>query len=222
MSKNHSILMEMAKTLGVSIKIQKSDTPPENSGRRRKNSAALPKYLDADELARLWAVLDEQGTVRDRAMFALGFHRGLRASEVGKLQMRDYKPRFRRLMVHRLKGSSSGEYVLTDREFKLLTAWLKVRGEQPGPIFLSRNNRAISRRQLDELAKKYMGAAAIDPTRTMWKTLRHSCCTALVDQDLDILAIADHVGHVSIASTQVYAKVRNKKRDELGEKLKRW
>jgi len=47
--------------------------------------------------------------VRDRAIFQVALHAGLRASEVGMLQMRDYQPKatvqgMDRLYVRRLKG----------------------------------------------------------------------------------------------------------------------
>src|SRR2546422_10830182 len=63
---------------------------------------------------------------------------GLRASEVGLLQMRDYDPKAFKIFVHRLKGSTSGHHHLVREEARALRAWLKVRGSFPGPIFRSK------------------------------------------------------------------------------------
>ena len=47
-----------------------------------------PKYLTEEELTRLFAVIK---SVRDRAIFRIAYHRGLRAGEVALLQMDDYR-----------------------------------------------------------------------------------------------------------------------------------
>ncbi len=47
-------------------------------------------YLREEEIERLFSVID---LVRDRAVFRLEYHAGLRASEVGMLQFRDYVAR---------------------------------------------------------------------------------------------------------------------------------
>src|SRR5579862_5592002 len=104
------------------------------------------KYLTEEEITRLFKVID---SVRDRAIFRVGYHRGLRASEVGLLQMSDYRAAAGRLYVHRLKEGHSGEYVLTGVEEKALKAWLKERGDEPGPIFISNRRLGISQQMLD-------------------------------------------------------------------------
>src|SRR3954452_8181111 len=96
------------------------------------------KYLTNEEIAKLFSVIT---STRDRAIFRVAYHRGLRASEVGLLRMTDYQPSRSRLYVHRVKcgqADTSGEYLLTDAAVKVLRAWLKERGDNPGSIFISR------------------------------------------------------------------------------------
>lgn len=208
---------------GISLNFA-GDTPPAKTKTAKKVSGvdAPILYLDETEIGRLFLVLKEHGTVRDRAIFTVGFHRGLRASEVGLLKMSDYRPKIQRLYVTRLKGSMSADYLITKAEQDALTAWLRVRGTGPGPLFASRNRKPIHRRTLDDLAKKYMGLAQIDKSRKMWKSLRHACGTALVDRGVDAFAIQDHLGHKDIKNTQRYAKLRNKQRDAVAEGLRGW
>ena len=47
------------------------------------------KHISEDEIARLFSVI---ASIRDRAIFRLAYHAGLRASEVGMLELRDYDP----------------------------------------------------------------------------------------------------------------------------------
>src|SRR5690349_16525774 len=122
---------------------------------RHRRVQSIRKYLTTREIDALFGVIRD---ARDRAIFRLTYHRGLRASEIGKLALTDFRPIEGRLYVHRLKGSRSAEFLLTAVEQSALRAWLRVRGNAPGPMFLSRNHRAISSRRLDELMKRYCAA----------------------------------------------------------------
>jgi site-specific recombinase XerC len=90
-----------------------------------------------------------------RVELQLKLGRGLRASEVGLLEMKHLRMKEDRLYVTRLKGGRTGKFLITERESRALKPYLKDRGWLPGPPFTSRNKRAISRRRLDELMKFY-------------------------------------------------------------------
>src|SRR2546422_9484149 len=89
-------------------KIAEPEPPPKLKVKRKEI-----KYLSEDELARLFSVIH---SIRDRAIFRLAYHAGLRASEIGLLQLRDYDPKADKIFVHRLKGSNSGEHYLVREE----------------------------------------------------------------------------------------------------------
>ncbi len=193
-------------------KSNKTRATPVNRGSQKVS------YLTEDELARLFRCIT---TRRDRALFSLAYHRGLRASEVGILQFSDVRLSAGRLYVTRLKGSHSGEFRLCDGELALLRAWMRERGAAPGPLFPSRNHRPISRQRLDALMKLYGAAAGIPREKRHFHCLKHSCGTHLLTREGDITLVQDHLGHVNIQSTQVYAKVTNKRRDDLAERVRK-
>jgi site-specific recombinase XerD len=186
--------------------------------RRRKKKNTI-KYLDAEELDRLFRVIK---SVRDRAIFRLAYHRGLRASEVGRLQMAHFRQAAERLYVTRLKDGNSGEYALTSIEVKALRSWIKERGSAPGAIFLSRKKRPISQQMLDVLMKAYSRAAKIPAEKAHFHALRHSCATSLLTRGRDIAEVKDHLGHCNIANTAIYAQVVNAHRDRIAAELKDW
>lgn len=180
------------------------------------------KYLTDEELARLFAVIHSP---RDRAIFRLAYHRGLRASEVGLLQMSDYQPVRGRIYIYRVKcgqTDTSGEYLLTDAEVKALRSWLKERSDEPGAIFISRRRSPISQQMLDVLMKGYCAKARIPRDKAHFHSLRHSCATGMLDRGEDIAVVQDHLGHANIANTAIYAKITNKKREEVAKRLKGW
>ena|SRR2546421_6618048 len=69
------------------------------------------KFLTLDETRRLFSRITGK---RDRAIFLTAYRHGLRASEVGLLRVGDLDLRRLKIMLHRLKGSLSGE---TRRDF---------------------------------------------------------------------------------------------------------
>ena len=144
--------------------------PPPVQKPKAKRKRKEIKFLTEDELARLFSVIP---SVRDRAMFQIAYRAGLRASEVGLLQLRDYDPKADRIFIHRLKGSNSSHHHLMREEARALRAWLKVRGSFPGPIFLSKQKRPIDRTTLHLLMKKYGAAAGIPEKLRHFHVLKH-------------------------------------------------
>jgi site-specific recombinase XerD len=163
-------------------------------------------YVTRNQIDALLSVIT---SVRDRAIYTLGYWRGLRACEVGRLHLSHWLPESGQLWVLRAKGSVSGVYTLSQDERKALLAWLKVRGSDPGPIFPSRKQLPISRQQLDKLTKYYGARAHWPVEKCMFKVLRHSIATHLLEKGLEIYAVKDWLGHKTVKSTEVYAKVTN-------------
>lgn len=187
--------------------------------RRRRAAAAEVKYLTEDELARLFAAIS---SVRDRAIFRLAYHRGLRAGEIGRLQLADYRPAEERIEINRLKGSRSGEFHLTAHESRALRAWLRVRGTVPGPLFRTRLGSGISQQMLDKLIKRYGTAAGLPRVKCHMHALKHSCGTHLMSRGEHIEDVQDHLGHVNIQNTLIYARITNKRREERDRRLREW
>lgn len=187
---------------------------------RPKRRQQTPKYLTADEIAAFFRAIT---SLRDRALFRVMYHRGLRAHEPGRLKLTDFQNREGKLHVVRGKGSASGEYRLVDEEVKALRAYVRYeRGSAPGPLFLSRNSRAIGRWQVWSLMRRYALAAGIDPEKAHPHALKHSCGTHLAEMGEDLLDIQDHLGHRNIANTRRYIEITNKRRDASAERLRGW
>jgi type 1 fimbriae regulatory protein FimB len=198
----------------------KGVTPPKSDPpKRRRRKKGEPPYLQAEELERLFKAIDSP---RDRAIFRLAYHAGLRASEVGILHLRDYDPRTERLYVHRLKGSNSGEHHLCREETRALKAWLKIRGSEPGVIFASRKHSPISRQMLDVLMKEYGAAAELPKNLRHFHVLKHTCATHLLSRGFHVEQVQDWIGHANIQNTMIYAHITNGRRDEMARGLRDW
>jgi integrase len=77
------------------------------------------KFLTTDELKRLISIIKNK---RDRAIFVTAYRHGLRASEVGLLQINDVDFKGLRITIRRVKGSRSGTYPMQPDEARILKA----------------------------------------------------------------------------------------------------
>jgi integrase len=82
------------------------------------------KLLTLDETKRLFSRISDK---RDKAIFLTTYRHGLRASEVGLLRVDDLDLKRLKIMLHRMKGSLSGEHPLQPDEARVLKAWPKAR-----------------------------------------------------------------------------------------------
>ena len=192
--------------------------------KRREQRDRDSKYLEAEELDALFSVIKKP---RDRAIFRVVYHRGLRASEVGILQLSDFNQRIGKLFVHRLKGSDSASQKLLPVELTALRAWVKERGPRPGPLFPSQmgariGKLGIHRNRLDQLMKTYCALAGIREAKAHMHALKHSCGTHLAEMGETAHFIQDHLGHINSQSTDVYMHFTPRMRDEGYERLKNW
>lgn len=191
--------------------------------RNRKPQKEI-KYLTVAEKDRLFKAID---STRDRAIFRILYHHGLRAGEIGKLEFSDYRAgsmlHLDRLNIHRLKGSISGETGIVPIAAQALRAWLRKRGQAPGPLFPSKKRTPITRWRIFQLMRKYCEIAGIPRDKAHPHCLKHSTCTHLLsDKKEPITDIQRHVGHKNIASTMIYAQLTGEANDERIRRLRDW
>lgn len=198
---------------------------PRATSAQKKKSRDL-KYLTEEETGRLFAAIRASKGLwaeRDLALFEVAYHRGLRASEV-RLMETGHVQRGR-IYTTRLKNGVSNWYVATEREDKALRAWMRVRTRlkiESKALFISSRRRPISRQQLDVLIKAYGKEAGIPQEKCHFHVLRHTSAMTLLNQcEARIEEVQDHLGHVDIRNTMIYARLGDKRREKLGLRVQR-
>ena len=88
----------------------------------------LPRFLKADEVERLFAAIQDR---RDRAMFTLMLHCGLRVREVARLEMHDLDLAGQRLTVRDSKNRKDRVVFLSLDALQILEAYLAERSLIP-------------------------------------------------------------------------------------------
>ena len=76
----------------------------------------------------------------------------------------------------------------------------------------------LSPQRIQQLFKQYSRKAGLHPHVSV-HSLRHSIATHLLDAGQGIEYVQDHLGHVNIENTQIYAKVTDRRRAEVFQAL---
>lgn len=175
---------------------------------------ALPKVPN---VAQAGAMLDglAQDTsalgLRDRAALELLYGSGLRASELCGLRFDDVDVA---LGLVRPRGKGARERVVPMGEVAVmaLRRYLQegrvqlVSGEPHDSVFVGNRGRPLTRMGLFCVVKRRAREAGLDPSVSP-HTLRHAFATHLVHGGADLRAVQEMLGHVSIATTEIYTHV---------------
>ena len=168
------------------------------------------KFLIQEQAARLFSVIADP---RDRALFAVIYHYGLRVSEATLLQLTDVDLERRRIFIKRLKRGRGGEKPLFDNTAQVIGAYLPVRQPTSPELYTGRQG-GLGRQRIQQLFRLYASQAGLEPQFTV-RCLRHSIATHLLDAGFGIELVQDHLGHVNIQNTLIYARLTDRRRDEV-------
>jgi integrase/recombinase XerD len=169
-----------------------------------------PSWDDVQKLIESTAS-DEPADIRDRAILLLFAVYGLRAGEVAGLQLDDLDWEQDRLIVPRSKQRRQHVYPLVPAVGQAIIRYLKdVRPRcSLRHVFLKllapigpMTSRSLYPIVADRLRRLGIAARRYGP-----HALRHACAGRLLAQGLSLKEIGDHLGHRSLDSTRVYAKV---------------
>jgi len=170
----------------------------------------LPRTLSIEDAAALVESPDLSAPegLRDRAMLELLYASGLRASECLALRLEDLNIAAGYVMAtgkgNRQRLVPVGAQALKWVERYALTsrpAFVK-RGDS-GALFVNRYGRPLSRQALWMVIKRAGRRAGVRSTVSP-HTLRHSFASHLLERGADLRSVQAMLGHVDIATTQIY------------------
>lgn len=190
----------------------------------------LPKYLSEDEVVALLDAAAERREpegLRLLALLEILYATGLRVSELVGLPVSAIDRNGRGVLV-RGKGGKERMVPLTDPARQALAAYLTVRGAflVPGRdaaqkrfLFPSRSAKEgyLTRQRFAQLLKELAYETGIDPAKVSPHVLRHAFATHLLSHGADLRSVQKMLGHVDIATTQIYTHVMSERLTELVE-----
>jgi integrase/recombinase XerD len=166
---------------------------------------------------------DEPFYLRDKAMLELLYATGVRASELAGLKTSDLNLDIGYL---RCLGKGNRERVIPVGKVAIATAVKYLAELRPKLarafsgdfLLLSRTGRPMSRIEIWRLIKKYAIRAGMPKNLTV-HTLRHCFATHLLAGGADLRSVQEMLGHVDIATTQIYTHVDQERLREIHKRF---
>lgn len=173
----------------------------------------LPEVLSMRETERLLEAPDPSDPLcwRNRAVLELLYATGMRVSELTGLPLRSLDLEDRTCLVYG-KGAKERMVPFGRAARRALIRYLRdvrpelERGGGEGMVFLSARGRPLTRMAVWTVVRKARDRAGIERPVSP-HTLRHSCATHLLEGGADLAAVQELLGHVDIATTEIYTHV---------------
>lgn len=179
----------------------------------RSKHATVPRHLSPEQLESVLALTPKgRGAVRDRAILLLSARLGLRPSEVLRLRLQDVDWNSGSVLIR--AGKTSRERVLPLPEDAGAALAKYLHGARPASteriVFLScwppyppiRGNGFIAK-----LVNRLLRQAGIGAPCSGAYVLRHTLATTMVCSGASFKEVADILGHGSLTTTGIYAKL---------------
>lgn len=162
----------------------------------------------------------EKRKKRDIAIFTTYLGTGIRVSELVNLKINDIDFNTQSFIVTR-KGGDEQEIFMPPQVENHICEYLEsvkdTRPEGNSPLFLSRQNSAMTAAGVEKLLKNYCFTAGIThPDKTRPHALRRTFACRLLEDGVDIKMVAELMGHKNIEVThRYYAQYSQKARKEI-------
>jgi integrase/recombinase XerD len=182
---------------------------------------ALPKILDTAEVDLLFAAIEAKLTqpapasmdYRLSALIELLYGSGLRATELVALP-RSAIVSDKPFIIVKGKGAKERMVPISNRARQAVGTWLAFVPEKSRFLFPSRAGH-ISRIRLFQIIKALAAQSGLDPAKVSPHVLRHAFATHLLAGGANLRALQAMLGHVDIATTQIYTHVDSSRLVEL-------
>jgi integrase/recombinase XerD len=148
---------------------------------------------------------------------------GLRAVEVTRILVEDIDFARTRVRIRRAKSGEAKEYPLPRDLIGLLRKYFRKRTDRGPYLFTGRqsnNQRGLTVLRVQQLFKEYARVAGL-PSTVASHSLRHSIAVHSLDEGFGLEYVADLLGHTSIRSTAIYARISSRARDDMMRRLDR-
>lgn len=177
---------------------------------------ALPKFLSLEESMRLLKASDSGDSVRDYCILTFFLNCGMRLSELVGINIRDIDLTEYNMKVIG-KGNKERMVYLNNACVEALTQYLEIRlsnekAKDEPALFISKQNRRISKRRVQQIVEDSLKAAGLDGKGITTHKLRHTAATLMYQYgDADMLTLKEILGHANVSTTEIYTHINSER-----------
>lgn len=167
---------------------------------QRKLFRSRERELTREEYFKLLSTAEEQGKHRLSMLIETICATGIRVSEVKYITLEA-------VQAGRAEVSMKGKIrtiLLPNKLCRKLQKYAKKQKIVSGELFLTRNGRSLSRRQIWAEMKALCKKAGVEATKVFPHNLRHLFARMFYRVSRDVVKLADVLGHSSIETTRIY------------------
>lgn len=167
------------------------------------------KILDPVPLADVGALLAACGAdtlgLRDRALLLTLLDTGCRAGELTAFDLSDLDQVSGALAIRHGKGDKPRVVFLGRRARKAARAYLRARGDEPGPLFLARSGGRLSYFGLRSIITRLSAAAGVQPAPSL-HAFRRAFALEALRAGADTVSLQRLLGHSDLSVIHRYLK----------------
>lgn len=187
-------------------------------------------YLSSEAMKLLLEQPDQNTRAgrRDMSLLALMYDTGARVQEIADLRVCDIRKTKPYTVTITGKGSKTRIVPMSDCQMSHLFRYMKefnMNGNDKADwqLFCNRQGGKLTRAGISFILKKYVEKArqknpAVMPDGISCHSLRHSKAMHLLQADVPLIYIRDLLGHESVTTTEIYARIDSKKKRDVLEK----
>jgi len=169
-----------------------------------------PKALEPRAKVRYLRAVEACPSARDRALALLPLFAGTRIAEIRALDVADVRLSARKGELHLVgKGEKSRTVPVHQKLREALSAWIAERPSRPGAdsaaLFISVRATRMTTDAIADVIEAITRAAGLDDHVTS-HVLRHTFGTELTRDGVDIVTVAELMGHASLETTRLYTR----------------
>lgn len=195
-----------------------------NNIKKFKEEKTIPDYLTIQEIDSLFSTAR---TISKKyyVLLLLLYNAALRASEICNLKVKDlFLNNTQYIFVTKGKGNKQRKVPISNEVAKVLKGYLSEYNisDEESPVFLNKNNQPYTRSGIYYILKKiYEETKKKVNDQTMFRhkphphIMRHSKAIHMLEAGINIVVIRDFLGHATIETTEIYARISQAKQNEI-------
>jgi integrase/recombinase XerC len=177
---------------------------------RTELPTVAPRALDKRDGIRFLRAVEHARSPRDRALALTPFYAGTRIAETVALDVDDARLSARKGILRVIgKGEKVREIPLHPKLREALRAWLDERPDWPGAdtaaLYLNQRGGRLSVKGAHDIITTIAADANLAESLTA-HTLRHTFATRLVRGGVDLITVAELLGHARLETTRAYSR----------------
>lgn len=193
------------------------DKNPAKSLEFPKRDLRHPVYLTLEESENLLNVIqenkNEEYKKRDYSIVMLFLNCGLRLSELSSINIDSIKDRDTLTVIG--KGNKERTVFLNQATYEAIEDYIEIRpkdNKDKKALFISKKKQRLGNRGIQYMIDKYLEMSGLDTGIYSTHKLRHTAATLMYKYgNVDIRALQEILGHESVATTQIYTHIDNKR-----------